>query len=127
VSRSCDRGSATVLVLALCAVVVLAGSTAATLGAVAVARHRAAAAADLAALAAAARVAEGPAACAAADRVARSHGAGLVACRPAGWEVVVETSVRPPGVLGGLGAATARARAGPVSGARPVTGVTSGA
>jgi secretion/DNA translocation related TadE-like protein len=110
-----DRGSATVLVLALCSVVVLAATVAAALGAVAVARHRAAAAADLAALAAAARAAEGErAACAAAHRVAALSGADLVGCVLAGGDAEVSTQVRPAGALGRLGSARGRARAGPL-------------
>jgi secretion/DNA translocation related TadE-like protein len=114
-SRRDDAGAATVLVLALCSVVLLAGSVAAGLGAVAVARHRAASAADLAALAAAARVLEGrDAACAAATRTARAAGATVRSCRLEGWEAVVEAAVVPPGRVGALGTAVVSARAGPV-------------
>jgi len=115
--RSDDRGSATVLVLALCTVLVLAGTVASALGAVAVARHRAAAAADLASLAAASRVVEGTdVACAAARRVAARADAVVTSCRLEGWDAVVEAAVRPPGAVGRLGVTTARARAGPVHG-----------
>jgi hypothetical protein len=48
-----DRGSGTVLVLGLVALLLLAGVTASALASVDVTRHRAAAAADLAAIAAA--------------------------------------------------------------------------
>ena len=109
-----EDGAATVLVLGLCAVVLLAGTVAAALGAVAVARHRAASAADLAALAAAARVLEGrDAACAAAARTARAAGATLRSCRVEGWDAVVEAAVVPPGAVGALGTAVVTARAGP--------------
>jgi secretion/DNA translocation related TadE-like protein len=109
-----DGGSASVLVLGLCAVVLLAGTTASALGAVAVARHRAAAAADAGALAAAARVAEGQAAaCTAAARVVAAGGAALRHCVVEGWDAVVTVELRPPGPVGRLGAATGRARAGP--------------
>lgn len=111
-----DRGSATVLVLGLCAVVLLAGTVAAGLGAVAVARHRAASAADLAALAAASRASQGAAvACAAGARVAARAGAVLTACRLEGWDAVVVAAVRPPGALGRLGQAAVPARAGPAA------------
>jgi secretion/DNA translocation related TadE-like protein len=110
-----DDGAATVLVLGLCAVVLLAGTVAAALGAVAVARHRAASAADLAALAAASRVLEGRhVACGAAELVARRAYARLRSCRVEGWEVVVEAAVVPPGAVGALGSAVVTARAGPV-------------
>jgi secretion/DNA translocation related TadE-like protein len=110
-----DDGAATVLVLGLCAVVLLAGTVAAALGAVAVARHRAASAADLAALAAASRVLEGRhVACGAAELVARRADARLRSCRVEGWEVVVEAAVVPPGAVGALGSAVVIARAGPV-------------
>lgn len=95
-----------VLVLVFVAVVVTA------LGAVAVARHRAAASADLAALAAAAHVLDGGA-CPAARVVAQAQGAELDACLVEGLDVAVVVSVRPAGRLGELGAARARARAGP--------------
>lgn len=109
-----ERGSGTVLVLGLTALLLFAAMTATTLAAVAVARHRAGSAADLAALAAASRVTAGAtAACAAGSEVARAAGADLLQCRVRGREVDVEAAARPPGPLGRLGQATVRARAGP--------------
>ena len=96
--RSSDRGSGSVLVLAVC-LVVRAG-------------HRARAAADLAALTGAARVRDGlpGEACAAAGQVARANGATLDGCRVAGEVVELRARVAVPGRLG---AARADARAGP--------------
>lgn len=109
-----DRGAAAVLVIALAGVLVAVGMTAAALGAVAVARHRAASAADLAALAAAERALDGPVvACAAATEVANAVSAELEGCRLRAAVAEVVVSVRPPGRLGQLGRARARARAGP--------------
>lgn len=115
--RGSERGSATLVVLALSVALAAAGGLAATLGAVAVARHRAAAAADLAALAAADRALEGPAAaCAAAERATRGVGAELTTCTLSGdgGDIAdVVASVRPPGALGSWGVARSHSRAGP--------------
>ena len=109
-----ERGSATVLVLALSTVVVLVGAVLATLGSVGVARHRAASVADLAALAAASRALQGPGpACEAARQVATSADATLTDCRLVGAVADVTAEIRPPGRVGNFGTATARARAGP--------------
>lgn len=110
-----DRGSGTVLVLTVAVLVVLAGTVLSSLAAVAVARHRAAGAADLAALAAADRVHLGEGeACAAAEQVASAAGASVLTCRLVGDLAEVTAQVRPAGRLGELGAATGRARAGPL-------------
>lgn len=110
-----DGGVGTVLVLIVAGLVALAGSTATALAAVAVARQRAAAVADLAALAAAQHALEGEAvACAWAARTAAADGGTLRRCLLAGDVADVVAEVRPPGPLGELGSATARARAGPV-------------
>ena len=109
-----DRGSATVLVLALAALLVLVALLLSALGAVAVTRHRAASTADLAALAAADVALQGPAvACAAAARAAARGRAELATCRVDGDVVEVVVVQRPGGPLGRLGAARAIARAGP--------------
>jgi len=116
-ARAGERGSATVLVLALSTVVALLGMVLATLGAVGVARHRAASVADLAALAAASRALDGPGpACEAAQQVATSAGGILTGCRLVGAVADVTAEVRPAGRVGSLGTATARARAGPTGG-----------
>lgn len=109
-----DRGSGTVLVLCLAAVLTATTAVLVALGAAAVTRHRAASAADLAALAAADRVLEGEAvACAAAERTLTGLGAAVTSCRVDGDRATVVVSVRPGGPLGRLGAARAVARAGP--------------
>jgi secretion/DNA translocation related TadE-like protein len=98
----------------LAGVLTLVGAGSASLAAVAVARQRAAAVADLSALAAAERALQGPAvACARAGRVAQLAGARLRSCTLTGDVADVVAEVRPPGRLGQLGAASARARAGP--------------
>ena len=113
-----DAGTATALVLGLTAVLLLCGTVATALAAVAVARHRAASAADLSALAAASGLLRGPeVACERARALAAEAGASLVSCRVDGDRVEVVARVRPPGALGRLGAASVRAAAGPVKGA----------
>jgi secretion/DNA translocation related TadE-like protein len=113
-----EEGSGTVLVLGVFALLLLVACTLAALAEVGLARSRAASAADLAALAAASRATAGPAAaCAAAGSTARAAGAHLVTCRLTGAVVDVVAVVRPAGPVGRIGAATGRARAGPV--ARP--------
>lgn len=112
--RGDDRGSGTVLVLCVAALLAATGAVLAVLGAAAVARHRAASAADLAALAAADRAPEGePAACAAAAGTARAVGAEVVSCGLEGDVATVVVAVRAGGALRGLGPARATARAGP--------------
>lgn len=120
-----DRGSATVLVLALVLVCGFLATAVTGLATAVLARHRAQAAADLGALAGAdvllARAggdvllarAGGAAACTRAAQVARANGAGLRGCLVRGLDVLVATSVRPAGPVGRLGSARARARAGP--------------
>ena len=109
-----EAGVATVLVLALAAVLALLGAVASSLAAVAVARQRAASAADLSALAAAQSALEGEAAaCARATALAARVHAQLLSCRLEGDVAHVVAQVRPAGGLGRLGAAAVRARAGP--------------
>jgi secretion/DNA translocation related TadE-like protein len=110
-----ERGSATVWVLALSAVLAVIGAGAVLVGAAAVARHRATAAADLAALAAAGRaVVGGEDACATSRAVAVANSAELVDCT-VGGDAVAEVTVTVSVELGVLGVhqASARARAGP--------------
>ena len=110
-----DRGSATVWLAGLAALIGLATFAALVQGSAVIARHRAATAADLAALAAAVRVPDGAAAaCATARAVAARNGGSLTRCVLSGDDVEVE--VTRPLVLRGLGswAAMASARAGPV-------------
>lgn len=110
-----DAGVAGVLMLTLCGVLALVASLVVALAAVGVARQRAAAVADLSALAAAGAALQGQAlACERAARVAAANGGALGACSVIGDVAVVLAEVRPPGPLGELGVASARARAGPV-------------
>ena len=114
--RSGDAGVAGVLVLSLASVLALVGALSTSLAAVAVARQRAGAVADLAGLAAAARSLDGQAvACDRAVRIAHANGGRVLACRLEGEQVSVTAQVRPPGALGRLGSASARARAGPTT------------
>lgn len=111
-----DDGVATVLVLGLTALLVLVASVAVALAGVSVARQRAASAADLSALAAAHAVLAGPTvACGRAALLTERVGGRLSSCQVDGDVVRVVVDVRPEGLLGRLGAASARARAGPVT------------
>ena len=114
-ARRRDDGVATVLVLGSTALLVLVASVAVALAGVSVARQRAASAADLSALAAAQVVLSGPTvACRRAASLAERVGGRVSSCQVEGDVVLVVVDVRPEGVLGRLGTATARARAGPV-------------
>lgn len=114
-SRSTDRGSASVLVLAVGVVLVVAGVFGAMIGAAHVANHRAQAAADLGALAGAARAIEGPAAaCARAAELVTANGGRLTHCQLDGLDLTVTVAVNPATATGIGRAATATARAGPV-------------
>lgn len=112
--QSGDEGSATVLVLALCSLLVVCAAVLVAVASVAVVRHRAAQAADSAALAAATRSLHGvDAACRTADELARASGARLLSCALQGDLADVLVEVRPEGWLSRFGAARGRARAGP--------------
>ena len=102
-----EGGFVTIAVLGLAGVLLAVTGLLATLGTVAVARHRAASAADLAALAAAQHLRDGTP-CAAAARLAAAQSAVLTGCRVDTGSVTVEVGVR----VGALGTARARARAG---------------
>ncbi len=115
-----DDGFVAVATAGLVFVLLGVATLVAGLGAVAVARHRAATTADLAALAAAQHAVNGAGeACGVAEQVAVAQGARIVDCRLDGSVATVEVSVRPPGRLGSLGPARARARAGPAQPAMP--------
>lgn len=114
VSPEGDRGVATVWAAGAIAVLMSLAVFGLHLGAAMVARHQAESAADLAALAGAATVVAGERdACAQARRVTDRMRVQLVSCRTQEWDVLVDVAARPGGWLGGLGAATGRARAGP--------------
>jgi secretion/DNA translocation related TadE-like protein len=134
--RRRDRGSGTVLVLAVMGVVWAVAYSCMVAGGVRVARQRAHAAADQAALAVAAYTLEGPsAACARAIAIAHGMGAALSGCAlvpdPAAVagsgqiaDVTVTIAYPGPAWVGTL-RIPARARAGPVSEGRrrPAPGV----
>ncbi|MFJ4686248.1 Rv3654c family TadE-like protein [Streptomyces sp. NPDC088789] len=104
-----DRGSATVVSLAVIAVLCVVFGAVLALGQAVVVRHRAAGGADLAALAAAGHWAEGATrACARAEDAAREQRARLVRC-------VIEGEVSDVTAVSGRGLfrAEVRARAGP--------------
>ena len=116
--NSRDKGSATVLSLALICVLLLAGSLTWAILDAALAHRRAGAAADLSAIAGA--LANGDA-CTAAFRVAQANAAHLESCDVDGRDVTVTVSVAPSPVVAWIaeraGAPTPRvtssARAGP--------------
>lgn len=109
-----ERGSATVWVLALVAVVWTLSMAMFCVGQVLGARHRAAAAADLSALAAAEQALWGrDRACGAAVEVATAQGARLSGCAVTGLVADVAVEVPLRGLLGHFPPASARARAGP--------------
>lgn len=113
--RHADRGSGTLLMLALIGLIWSVAVMAMQVGGVRAARHRAYAAADLAALAASAHALDGArSACRSASAIARSAGARLRRCALDGRvsDVVVTSDARNLLPLGHL-TATARARAGP--------------
>ncbi|WP_432521744.1 Rv3654c family TadE-like protein [Kineococcus sp. SYSU DK006] len=110
-----DRGSGSVLVLAVCAALLGVGLGVLGLSSAVLARHRAESAADLAALAGAdvlaGRASGAP--CERAAAVLLAHGARVVGCAVGGdGSVAVSAAVLPVGPLAALGEAVARARAG---------------
>ena len=111
--RRVDRGSASLLVVALTGIVLLLGLAAAFLTATGAAHRRAQAAADLAALAGATAHQRGDDGCAAAGLVADHNGAESTACHLAGDDVVVRVGLAGPEFLGQSWERVGRARAGP--------------
>lgn len=120
-----DRGSATVLAAAAVGVLVCLLGLGLQIGAATLARHRAESAADLAALGGAREAVRGAdVACARAREIAEGNGSRLVDCVVEGWSVRVITA-RTCGCLPSVsGAATGRARAGPVTVGGPPSGAT---
>jgi secretion/DNA translocation related TadE-like protein len=107
-----DRGSASVLVLAIGLVLVAAGLAGAAVGTARVGRHQARVAADLGALAGAARAIYGEEmACREAGRYVDANGGRMTACSVAGLEIVVQVEVMLPALNR---RASADSRAGPV-------------
>lgn len=110
-----DGGAATIIAVAMIAVLLALTAGGAAVGSAVVARHRAQAAADLSALAGAQHALYGVTlACAEAGAVARRMGAVVAGCTVEDLDVVVAVSV--PVMLGRFGARPARAaaRAGPI-------------
>jgi secretion/DNA translocation related TadE-like protein len=119
VSLEGERGSATVVAVAMIAVLLAMSLGFMAIGSAVVARHRAQAGADLAALAAAGRLANGgDTACSWASSVAARMQSHVSACRVDELDVVVAVDV--PVRLGrwGMGTAHAAARAGPADAAQ---------
>jgi secretion/DNA translocation related TadE-like protein len=109
-----DRGSATVLAVAMMAVLLAITIGGVYVGSAVIARHRAQATADLAALAAAVHLADGAdSACTQASALARAMGTAVAHCVVEHLDVVV--TVDTPLAFGrlGIGPARATARAGP--------------
>lgn len=113
--RCGDRGSASLLVVALTGVVLLLGLAGAFLTATGAAHRKAQAAADLAALAGATAGQRGGDACAAAGMVADHNGARSIDCDLEGSDVVVRVSLAGPEFLGHSWELVGQARAGPGS------------
>ena len=118
--RDSERGSATMLGLAVIFVVIALGVAATAFGQAASANAQASTAADLAALAAAGRALEGSG-CPAAESVAAANRARLLNCRISGLDATVAVEVEGRGLLAAVAAAAGRpspwfrgdARAGP--------------
>lgn len=113
--RSCgQRGSATVVMLGVIAVVLTLTVSGLLLASAVLASHRARAAVDLAALAAAGVLIRGESAAVACDcaaRVASANYGSVQYCLASGTEVQLTVTVTSG--IEGLGVATARSRAGP--------------
>lgn len=89
-----ERGSATVLMVGIMAVVILLSGAALVIAGYVVGAHRARAAADLAALSAAAAFQQGHNGCAQARRTARQNGATVTGCDRVGDEVDFVVTVK---------------------------------
>lgn len=107
-----ESGMATVWAAGAIAALLLVAGLLFAFGGVVVTRHRAADGADLAALAAAGQADRGgEVACQRARSVTDKMAVRLVGCRLEQWDALVEVEATVPG---GLGVASAHARAGPV-------------
>lgn len=111
--RRDERGSATLVAIAMVGVLLFLAAGYATVAGIVEAHRRAQAAADLAALAGAAGLQRGDDPCATAARVARANTARLARCEQQGREVLVEVETTGPSALGRLFEPQGRARAGP--------------
>jgi secretion/DNA translocation related TadE-like protein len=108
-----QRGAASLMAVAMLAVLLLLGAALGVVAAMVRAHRVAQSAADLAALAGATGLQEGGEACPAAARIADANQAAVTSCLVQGEEVVVEVSVDGPRWLGQQGDLSAQARAGP--------------
>jgi secretion/DNA translocation related TadE-like protein len=108
-----DRGSATVLVVAVAGLLLVVGLALGVVAAMVRAHRVAQAGADLAALAAAHGLAAGRDGCLDADRIAGANAVRLTSCRVEGRDVVVAVVASGPHWLGQTADLTAEARAGP--------------
>lgn len=110
-----ERGSASLVAVALITLLVTVTVAGVQVGSAVVARHRAQAAADLAALSGAAAIAGGArAACAHAGSIARTMRATVVDCSVDGLDLVVSVEVPLELKPWTVGPARASARAGPM-------------
>lgn len=108
-----QRGSATVLVVAVTGVLLLVGAALAVVTAMVVSHRSAQSAADLAALAGATDLASGRDGCVSAAAVATANHARLVRCDVTGRDVSVLVEVSGPHWLGQTADLEALSRAGP--------------
>jgi secretion/DNA translocation related TadE-like protein len=108
-----QRGSATVLVVAMSGVLLLVGAALGVVVAMVLAHRAAQSGADLAALAGAQASVRGSDGCSAAGEVAAANDVRLTGCDVQGRVVVVTVSARGPHWLGQGADLSARARAGP--------------
>ncbi|WP_370289042.1 Rv3654c family TadE-like protein [Nocardioides sp.] len=117
-----QRGAATLLVVALCGVLMAVGAATAAVGALVVDHRRTQAAADLAALAAAGALTGVSAVgatgepCAVAGRIATANGAEVIACDLQGDTATITVARDGPRWLGQAPRLRATARAGPAPG-----------
>ncbi|MEV2236618.1 Rv3654c family TadE-like protein [Micromonospora sp. NPDC049891] len=112
-----ERGGATICLLGVGLLFVVAGLFGAGVGAARVARQQARVAADLGALAGAGRALQDePVACARAAELVAANGARLVWCRLDGLDVLVTTEVIVDPLPGMTRTAMATSRAGPLRG-----------
>ncbi len=109
----CQRGSATVLVVAVAGLLLLVGAALGVVAAMVHAHRVAQSAADLAALAGARALALGRDGCVGAADVASANGVRMTSCRVAGRVVAVTVEAPGPRWLGQSADLLAEARAGP--------------
>lgn len=112
-SREEQRGSATLLVLAMTGLLMFLGLGLGGVAAIVLTQRSAQASADLAALAAASAAVAGADACEAAAAIAEANGATLADCRLAGQIVTVAVTTEGPRLVDRRYDVTAEARAGP--------------